>query len=170
MSTLAYAAMTRKREEAQPGKSTTSQSPGLQTYVDALAALVPAEVLTAHGAILTFTTKTNVDKAIAITDPGTLFYVFWALIALSMILYIGARLMNNAWDGWDYLRVLIPPLSFVGWTMLQKATAFDGLLMHWQGASTVPLISDSARSASAIIGAIVLGLLASALAYKADQK
>ena len=74
MSTLAYAAMTRKREEAQPGTSTTSHAPGLKTYVDALAALVPAEVLTAHGAVLTFTTTTTTAKnTVTITDVGTLF-------------------------------------------------------------------------------------------------
>ncbi len=164
MSTLAYAAMTRKREEAQPGKSTTSDAPGLKTYVDALAALVPAEVLTAHAAILTFTTTTLKDK-VTINDVGTLFYVFWALIALSMVLYAAGRVMASAWDEWDWLRILIPPLAFVAWTMLQKATAFDAVVLHWSIGWP-----EAGRSATAIIGAIALGVLASTLAYKADQK
>jgi hypothetical protein len=164
MSTLAYAAMTRKREEAKPGTSTTTSAPGIKTYVDALAALVPAEVLTAHAAILTFTTET-VDKAgkatVTITEPGTLFWVFYALIGVSMALYAAGRLMASRWDSWDWLRVVIPPLAFVGWTMLQKATAFDAV---------APGFSQAGRSAAAIIGAVLLGLLAAVLAYKADQK
>jgi len=131
---------------------------------------VPAEVLTAHGAILTFTTKTA-GTSVDITEPNTLFYVFWALIALSMVLYIAGRLATAKLDPWDSARVLIPPLSFVGWTMLQKATAFDGVLIHLQHLSPpwAPL-SDATRSAVPIIGAILLGVVASALAYKADQK
>lgn len=166
MSTLVYATMTGKREEAQPGTSTMTSAPGVNTYVDALAALVPAEVLTAHAAILTFTTNTEAAKAasnatITITQPGTLVGVFWALIVVSMVLYAAPRLMESKWDSWDWLRVLIPPLAFVGWTMLQKATAFDAV---------APGFGQAARSATAIIGAILLGLLAAALAYKADQK
>jgi hypothetical protein len=166
MSTLAYAAMTRKREESKPGTSTTTSAPGVNTYVDALAALVPAEVLTAHAAILTFTTDTVTNAAgkatVTITQPDTLFWVFWALILVSMALYVAGRLMTSAWDNlWDWPRMVIPPLAFVGWTMLQKATAFDAV---------APGFSQAGRSATAIIGAILLGLLASGLAYKADQK
>jgi hypothetical protein len=168
MSTLAYAAITRKRERAKPGTSATTGAPGVKTYVDALAALVPAEVLTAHAAILTFTTDTvpatdpsRPGSVITITEPATLVGVFWALIAVSMALYVAGRLMASTWDRWDWLRVLIPPLAFIGWTMLQKATAFDAV---------APGFSQAGRSATAIIGAIVLGLLAAALAYKADQK
>ncbi len=165
MSTLAYAAMTRKRDEARPGTSTTTSAPGFNTYVDALAALVPAEVLTAHAAILTFTTETVKGSAgnaiVTITQPDTLRGVFYALIFVSMVLYATGRLIASHWDNWDWLRVVIPPLAFVGWTMLQKATAFDALGTNF---------SQAGRSATAIIGAILLGLLAAALAYKADQK
>jgi hypothetical protein len=165
MSTLAYAAMTRKREQAEPGTSTTTGAPGVSTYVDALAALVPAEALTAHAAILTFTTDTvtnaNGRAIITVTDPGTLVWVFYALIVVSMVLYAVGRLMAKEWDRLDWLRMLIPPLAFVGWTMLQKATAFDAVAPHFQQAG---------RSATAIIGAILLGLIAAALAYRADQK
>jgi len=47
MSTLAYQAITKRRDEATPGTSDAT-SPGVGKYVDALAALVPAEVLAAH--------------------------------------------------------------------------------------------------------------------------
>jgi len=63
--------------EAPPGTSTTTSAPGIKTYVDALAALVPAEVLTAHAAILTFTSDTMDqagEKVVKITEPVTLVY------------------------------------------------------------------------------------------------
>jgi hypothetical protein len=112
--------MTRKREEAQPGTSTTSQSPELRTYVDALAAIVPAEVLTAHAAVLTFTTTTD-KTLVTIQAEATLFLVFWALTGLSMLLYTTGRLTASSWDGWGFVRILIPtfdkastPAPFVG--------------------------------------------------------
>ena|SRR5260370_34087412 len=37
MSTLAYAALTTKREQAAPGTSTAQNPPGVKSYVDALA-------------------------------------------------------------------------------------------------------------------------------------
>jgi len=58
MSTIAYAQMTNAREAAAPGTSTTTGTPGLKTYVDAFAALVPAEVLTLHALLISFTTET----------------------------------------------------------------------------------------------------------------
>jgi hypothetical protein len=59
----------------------------------------------------------------------------------------------------DALAALLP-FAFVGWTMLQKATAFDAM---------APRRSALSRLAVAVIGAIVLGA-ATALAYQADQK
>jgi hypothetical protein len=158
-----YAAVTRRREESPPGKSSSIAGPGVKTYVDALAALVPAEVLSVHAATLTFTTKTDsTTLSTTITDAGTLRWVFWALLVLGAAIYVIAKLYpESTWDKWDYARVLIPPLAFCGWTMLQKATAFDAVF---------PEMPSGTRSAIAIIGAVVLGLAASALAYKADAK
>jgi len=164
MSTVANAALTSKREEAAPGTSTSSSPPGTRTYVDALAALVPAEVLTAHAVILSFTTETHDvggQSTIVITAPGTLKAVFFALIGLSMLIYFVARIKDKRWDRLDYARMLVPAAAFVGWTMLQKATAFDAV---------APDLSQAPRNAIAIIGAIVLGIVAAALAYQADQK
>jgi hypothetical protein len=163
MSTLMYAAVTAKREEAEPRTSTT-QTPGIAMYVDALAALVPAEVLAVHAGILTFTTASVKDGAgnvtVRITEPGTLWWVFWALVVLSTVVYF-AGLGRTKWDSWDWLRVLIPAAAFVGWTMLQKGSAFDAV---------APNLPSATRSAIAVIGAVGLGLLARGLASKADQK
>jgi hypothetical protein len=167
MSTLVYGAMTNKRESAQPGTSTTSSSPGIKTYADAFAALVPAEVLSLHALILASTTKVTESTAktlgssTLISDPITLGNAFWGLIILSVVLYVGSRLMSKMWDRLDYIRMLIPPLAFIGWTMLQRATAFD---------AAFPTVGEGPRTVIALFLGVVLGLAASALAYKMDQK
>jgi hypothetical protein len=165
MSTFLYAAMTSKRVEGRPGTTTSTQPPGVGTYVDAFAALVPAEVLGVHATILTFTTEVVRDArgatAIAITEVATLRWVFWALLALSMALYALPRIIRSRWDRWDWVRVAIPPLAFVGWTMLQKATAFDAV---------APGMSSATRNAVAIIGGVFLGVIAAQLAHRADRK
>jgi hypothetical protein len=71
MSTLAFAEFTTKREEAAPGSSSSQNPPGVSTFVDALAALVPAEVLTLHAIILSVTTKVD-NATTTITDAVTL--------------------------------------------------------------------------------------------------
>jgi FtsH-binding integral membrane protein len=159
MSTFGYAALTTSREQAVH-TSTPQSPPGVGTYVDALAALVPAEVLALHAVILSVTTKT--DKATTqIIAPETLFWAFFGLIILSVLLYVTMRLQAGKWDSLDYLRMAIPPLAFVGWTMLQRATAFDAVCTS---------LAEAPRTALALFLSVLLGLAAANLAYKAGQK
>lgn len=160
MSTLAYAQITTKREEAQPNTSTSTSSPGVKTYVDALAALVPAEVLTLHALILSVTTKVQ-NNVTTISAPETLSWAFLGLIIVSVGLYVAPRLLAKKWDALDWARMAIPPLAFIGWTMLQRATAFDAIF---------PGMLDASRTVVALFLAVLLGASATALAYKADQK
>lgn len=144
----------------QSRTSTTSSPPGVKTYVDALAALVPAEVLTLHGIFLTVTTQ--VDNSVTkITDPVTLSWAFLGLIVFSVGLYVVPRLLAKKWDALDWFRMAIPPLAFIGWTMLQRATAFDAVL---------PQMGNAPRTVVALFLAVVLGTGATVLAQKADQK
>ena len=160
MSTLAYAVRTNASlaSESNPDVAPAT-STGMKTYIDALAALVPAEVLAAHATILTFTTTTT-NGTVSITHGLALAVAFYALIGLSVILYVSGRLMTGQWDAWDYARSLIPPASFVGWTMLQKATAFDAVV----GSS----FDEATRNVIALIGGVVLVVVAAALAYKVN--
>ena len=158
MSTLAFAAFINKREEAKSGTSSSSNPPGVSTFVDALAALVPTEVLTLHAVILCVTT-TTAAQVTTITDPTTLKWAFAGLVALSIVLYVVPRLKN--WELLDYARVAIPPLAFVGWTMLQRSTAFDAI---------APSFKDAPRTVTALFLAALLGLAAVTCARKADQK
>lgn len=162
MSTLAYGTLTTKREVADPGTSTDTEPPGVRTYVDALAALVPAEVLAAHAVLLTFVTETDTDaqgqNVATITEPTTLKWIFWVLILISIGLYLLGR--RTKLERWDVARALIPPVAFTFWTMLQKTTAFDAV---W------PSLREAPRNVIAVLGAVILGAVASALAFKADQ-
>lgn len=164
MSTLAYGALTRKREEADPNTSTTSSAPGLGSYVDTLAALVPAEVLGLHAAVLSLTTTTmqnpNGEAVTTITDPVTLKWAFGVLLLFSVGLYfIGHQ--RQRWDRLDILRAAIPPLAFIGWTMAQKATAFDAFFPNW---------SQTPRDVAVLLLAAALGTVTALLATQADQK
>ena len=168
MSTLLYSAVTRARQAAPPaappaGAGPAPQQPPLSKYLDTLAALVPAEVLAAHAAILGFTTSSttgsNGDKTTTITDAAVLRGSFWALVFIAALLYVVGHW--GAWKRWDTARVFIPPAAFIGWTMLQRATAFDAVAPSWSG---------NARQAVGILGAIVLAVIATALAYKAPNE
>jgi hypothetical protein len=161
MSTFAYGAITGLREDAEPNTSTTTAPPKLSTYVDILAALVPAEVLVAHATIMSFTTKTvgvGDDVQVSITDPKGLTIAFWALVGVTVVLYVLGHAGN--WDKLDFLRVFIPPLAFVGWTLGTRPTAFDAAF-DW---------TENTRYIAVVIGALVLGAAAAALAYGADLK
>jgi len=152
MSTLAYAAFTNRREEADPGTSSSSNPPGVSTFVDALAALVPAEVLTLHALILSVTTTTAAEVT-TITDAPTLRWAFVGLILFSIVLYVVPRFKK--WVLLDYVRVAIPPLAFVGWTMLQRSTAFDAI---------APSFRVAARTVTGFFLAALLGVVAATLA------
>jgi hypothetical protein len=134
------------------------------SYVDAVAALVPAEVLSLHAlaiSITTTTTKTTGTGSItAVSDQVTLFWTFVVLIVLSAALYAIPRL-NGRWDKWDWVRILIAPVAFTAWTMLQPATAFDAVY---------PSLPDTRRTVIAVFLAAMLGAVASLLAQQADQK
>jgi hypothetical protein len=191
MSTIAFAQLTTKREEAAPGTSATTSSPGIKSYVDAFAALVPTEVLTLHALIVAATTKTSaVESTVATpvtaasvagaaTSPGAptnslgttttilpdgvgaLTTAFWVLLALSIVLYVVPRYFGGKWDKFDVIRASIAPLAFVGWTMLQRATAFD---------AAFPNMGSIDRTVYALILGAVLGGITVALASKADTK
>jgi hypothetical protein len=165
MSATAYGVLSWRRELSSKGKSKKDEPPGVKTYIDVLAALVPSEALTFHALVLSANTKTETnvttgEVVTTITNAGALWWAFWGCIVLSVILYWfghGAA----AWDEWDYLRVLIPPIAFVGWVMLQKSTAFDAVL---------PNFDQGTRFVIALFIAVILGGLAKWLSDVADQK
>lgn len=161
MSTVLYAQRTVTRYAAKPNET---QKPAL--VLDAVAALVPAEVLAAHALIiplLTTRTTTSQGESVTVisdTNAVTLGWVFWALLGLAMIVYLVGRIGQVRFSGGDLVRMLIPPCAFVCWMMLQQSTVYDG---------AYPGVDSGARSAGAILGVIGLGVLAGLLAHTAAQ-
>lgn len=184
MSAFAYGALTAQRKAVREGTSKDEEAPGFGSYLDVVAALVPAEILAANAALLPLMTSTGTDddgNAITtITDPGTLKVVFWLSIVFSALLFVvgdrgrakkaalvaskkagdGKKVETVSWGGWDYLRALIPAAAYVIWVMLQKSTAFDAI---------EPDMNEALRLTIAVFGAIALGVFAKSLSDKADN-
>lgn len=155
--------------------SSTAQPTTTSGYVEALAALIPAEVMTLHALILTATThiqsaSANAPGVTTISDVPTLRDAFWGLTLLSLLMYLVPR-CYLAWKAgvaektdWlsqmeiaDWARATIPPLAFVAWTMLQRVTAFD---------AAFPACTESQRTVAGLFLAAILVACASWLAFK----
>jgi hypothetical protein len=163
--------MTREREHAAPGKSTGAEPPGYQTYVDALVAIIPGEVLILHAVVMERWSKKadgSGGSVIEITgDDSTMRLAFVLLCAVSALLYwVGHRRTRAkgeamSWDPLDAGRALVPPAAFVLWAMLQPTSVLDGA---W------PSLDADLRWVTALFGAVALGIVASSLAGKADAQ
>jgi hypothetical protein len=174
---MAYGVLSAQRQAATKGESKDKQSPGLGSYIDVAAALVPAEILAANAALLPIMSTSGEDESGAsvttITEPGTLKLVFWLSIVSCIVLYVAAQLTRAKkerakagngvgvakWGFANYLRMFIPAGAYVGWTMLQKSTAFDAI---------DPGMSQSLRLTLAVFAAIALSVVAKALSDQAD--
>jgi hypothetical protein len=167
MSALVYGAVTRKRDEAAAGDSTKTAPPGVKTYVDALAALVPAEVLVLHAFMVEVTTETKKvdgEAVTTITDPDALAATFWVCIFLAILLFFFGRMAinNRHLEKSDVLRGLIPAAAFVLWAILQKSTAWDAV--------SPDSLSEGSRALIGAAGALVLGGFAALLGMKLNAQ
>ena len=61
----------------------------------------------------------------------------------------------------DLIRVAIPPAAFVGWTMLEPASAWNVV---------VPDMSTGTRTLIALVGAVLLAAVTKAMASHSDNK
>jgi len=168
MSSVVSGALATRREESDSGTSTSEQPPGLSTYVDVLAALVPAEVLAINSIVITLVTKSVPGGGTQPTDPATLRLMFWLLLGLSSVLYLLGRQQSLAqarrpwgWTPADAVRMLIPAAAFAGWAMLEPSSAWS---------SVVPGMSSGTRILIAIVGATALAAITKALATQTDLK
>jgi IPT/TIG domain len=165
MSSLVYGIVNAKRAAAPAGKSQTTAAPAMNIYIDALAALVPAEALVLYAAIVIPNTTNAVPvggkKATVISDPNLMRWSCVGLLVLSAALYIVGRSKKNAkLTGWDVPKFLIPPAAFAAWMLVQNPSVWD---IWWHGSSTAE------RVVIAAFAAVAIGILASALGYQVDQ-
>jgi hypothetical protein len=178
MSTLIYGALTASREKAPPpsGRAgvaaggNAAESPNVKSSVDAMAALVPAEVLAIHAVMLSLSVQssdTGGRLTASVTNAGDLRWTFFVLLGASVALYVIGHLWSRGrghlrWEwGADTVRALVPAAAFTLWTMLQRPSAFDAVLPAALGASNLRILIG-------LVGAVLLGLVAALLANRAD--
>jgi predicted Rossmann-fold nucleotide-binding protein len=178
MSSVAFGALATRREQSDSGTSKSEQPPGLNTYIDVLAALVPAEVLAINALIIAAVTKTIPPGQTQITDQTTLRWAFWLLLGLSAALFVTGRRpvptpavvqqqsgvtvprVRN-WEWQDLIRLLIPPAAFVGWAMIEPTSVWNAV---------APAMSSGMRLLIPTVGAVLLAAVTKALATHSDKK
>jgi cytochrome bd-type quinol oxidase subunit 2 len=178
MSTLLYGALSAQRKAAPENESTKDKPPGLGTYVDIAAALVPAEVLAVNITLLqTLSDQTSVkgDEAVTVPALGDLQLIFWLSVAVSIALYfigVWSRAKTEAkssrdagsgkpWKELNWLRALVPAVAYTVWAMLEQPSAFDGVAEN---------LSDTTRLIIATFAALILAGIAKLLSDKADAR
>lgn len=176
MSSYLYGTLTRRRLVTPSGarlgfgaasgnqalvKAPNSQDDTVRHWQDALAALVPAEVLALHGVAMSYgaaTTGKGGHMTTQITYPGQMEIVYLAMLVLAVGLYLAGSKHLHTWE--DFLRAAIPAVAFVAWTMIQPGTAFDAFPFG---------LTSFARIMIGVFLAIVLTGLANLLARRADE-
>lgn len=175
MSSFLYGSLERKRTEAPAGTSTTASSPGVRTYADSLAALVPAEALALYAVLLqAFSDQTTPEgdataELLTITDPTAATWAVYGCLVLSSFLFLSGKYRvggGKSFDLLDVARAVIPPLAFLGWLMLTSP-----LVVRTAAADAwiIGDASDALLQVIALLSAGFLGVLAAFLGYKADQ-
>ncbi len=172
-----YALLSAKRQSEDKGKSKDKGAPGVGTYIDVVAALVPAEVL-AVNAVLVAKLTDETNGAVSIDNSNAMKLVFWLSVITSLFLYfvtdrVTARKQAQIKEeettkpvkpvGWllsDYLRAVVPALAYVVWVMLVKPSPFD---------SVFPSVAEGTRWVVALFAALALGAVAKLLTDKADR-
>jgi len=169
MSSVAFGALTTRREMSSSDTSKSTQPPGLNSYIDILASLVPAEVLAIQAIVLSIVATSNAHGQTQITDATTARWAFWLLLVLSSVLFVLGRGSAPAvhdptrpqWEWQDAIRLLIPPIAFVGWTMLEPVSVWNAVAPH---------VSAGMRVLIATVGAVALAAITKALTTHADKK
>jgi hypothetical protein len=87
-----------------------------------LAGLVPSEVLIAYGIGLALAVTRNADGSTTVTRPGML---KWSIPILAALSLFGFLVTKTHLTRVDAIRMLIPPLAFVAWTLLTGSSALS---------------------------------------------
>jgi hypothetical protein len=177
MSTVAFGALATRRELSTSGTSTSTEPPGLNSYVDVLAALVPAEVLTIQ-VLVVAATATQTRHSAVFTEPATYRWMFWILLAVAPVLFVlgrkptpttaaeraqagGAAPLWRNLEWQDLIRALVPMGAFTCWTIAASSGVWNAV---WSG------MSSGMRLLIPMVGAVVLAAVTKALASHSDSK
>jgi hypothetical protein len=164
MSSFFYGLITSKRAAAPPTQSLSTTAPVMNTYIDTLAGLVPAEALALYAGVVlpnaTMTASVHGKKATTISDAGLLGWSCAGLLVLSLVLYLIGRYQDADYSLWDIPRALIPPAAFAAWMLVQRPGVFD---VWW------PDSGSAERNVIAAFAAVILGIAAKMLGNQADK-
>jgi len=165
------------------GGAAATTKPGVGSFVDAMAALVPAEALvffaaasSIAGLVTTRSTVANGGTAETVTTVADVDGAVW-LIVLSLLFSLALFVIGKfgtPWGWLDTVRALIPPLAFMLWLLLQERSMF---WLLWDRSAELPgwLVPQSFSwnpfviKVTAVFGAVLLPLLAGALGVMAEQ-
>jgi hypothetical protein len=166
MSAFAYGRLVRRRLEVTDQQRAALVAAGASAeeenkFATAIAGLVPAEIIAAHGLMLGFTTKTENDVT-TITAPFWLGSTLVVLAVGAIVLFVFGR-GNTKWEGTDWIRLLIPPLAFVAWTALIGTSALTPIATFLNGGTAAP------QPALGLLG-VGLGILLLGLNLKFNPK
>jgi hypothetical protein len=175
LSIVALANRTAARQLTEPNTPEADKPIAKSKYVDILAALIPAEVVAAHAFIISQTVETkdadveattakvNLQEVTDIENTTALQVAFVGLVIACPIIYAAAKAGSKApWNRWDILRISIPTLAFVAWTMLTEPSVFDGFDQS--------KIGDKTQIVIGVLAALILGALAKLGQQKADDE
>jgi hypothetical protein len=164
MSSIAYGILNANRARASAGKSQAEAAPAMKTYVDTLAALVPAEALALYAGVVvpnvTGSYSVHGRDSTVISDPGLLGWSCAALLVLSAVLYAVGRIQKNVrLTRWDAAKCLIPPTAFAAWMLVQAPGVWD---TWW------PALHPADRVVIAAFAAVALGIVTTVLGKQVD--
>lgn len=157
---------------SEEGDDAEDEEPAAKNrLVAGVLALLPGEVILLHSAILSVAVKTEgipdegSNGLQVLANPSVLTFAFFFLLVGSSLLYVAGRFRSGNWDHrWDYLRMCIPPVAFVAWSLLEPATALDHVL-----ASSHALASSLDTDWQGVLGlclAVTVVSVASLVAYR----
>jgi hypothetical protein len=126
VSAYLYGRLTRTVEQSDALKRaavTAAETPEqkMAAIAQKLAALVPADILIIHAAILAGATELAEEGSTTVTRPDVLKWSLPILAGSAVVLFLIGRLPN--WEDADYVRMLIPAAAFATWTLLTGTSA-----------------------------------------------
>lgn len=126
MSTIMYARLTREAEnhdELRPTDAGGTPAQRAAAFGERVAALVPSEVLLIYGFVLAVAVSKADDGSTTIKNSTLLKWSLPGLAALAILLFIIAK--TGQWKPADWVRMLIPGVSFVAWTLLTTTSGLS---------------------------------------------
>lgn len=141
----------------------TTPAGSAKSYVDALAAIIPAEALVFYSVALPLATnvvKVDQQETLTIQSQSAVQAVLVFSVLLSLAFFLFGRGITD-WERLDYLRAALPPIAAMLWLVLQNPSTM--FLVFNQ-------LDEALSRVVALFLAAVVGGLAAKLGIEAQNK